>query len=239
MSEEDKSPFEKHPVVLSVVLLLMIFGVVYGGAVFFGYIPNVLTVLIDPVVAIPIVITFILVVGIGGVWWLKSSGKIGGVERADQLTKSEADRLAERWHRNRGLLARSVPLDGVDYVESGNDSDENYARIYEKVIEPKLDANRKCILINLEQSVAVDVDDTVSLDEAIGKLNDAVFFSEDAVDNFDEARKEYKNNLAGSRPGETEIVHRPDGTKVRRNVQERTISEASDQNQDDKVAQGN
>lgn len=232
MSEEDsgKAPYERHPVAVASVILLMFFGIIYGGAVYFNYAPNILPILLNPVVGITIGVVFLLVVGVGFFLWIRSSDKFGGGQIADQLTKREADRVATRWHRNRGFLAMRTPLDGVDYVQSGS-NDDDHARIYEKVIEPKTDSNRKCILINLEQSVSVDINDRSSLDEAIMAMNDAVFFSEDAVRNFHDAREDYKEKLAGSSPGETVIEEKPDGSVIRRNVSERTIQSA-DENQD-------
>lgn len=233
MSEEDnsKAPYEKHPVAIASVILLMFFGSVYAGAVYFNYAPNILPILLNPVVGITIGVVFLLVVGIGGFLWIRSSGKLGGGQIADQLTKREADRVATRWHRNRGFLAMRTPLDGVDYVPSGSENEDDHARIYEKVIEPKTDSNRKCILINLEQSVSVDINNRSSLDNAIMAMNDAVFFSEDAVKDFHDAREEYKEKLAGSSPGDTEIVEKPDGSVIRRNVSERKVQSA-DENQD-------
>lgn len=233
MSEEEnsKAPYEKHPVAIASVILLMFFGSVYAGAVYFNYAPNILPILLNPVVGITIGVVFLLVVGIGGFLWIRSSGKFGGGQIADQLTKREADRVATRWHRNRGFLAMKTPLDATDYVQSGSGNEDDHARIYEKIIEPKTDSNRKCILINLEQSVSVDINDTSSLDDAIMAMNDAVFFSEDAVRNFHDAREKYKEKLAGSSPGETEIVEKPDGSVIRRNVSERKVQSA-DQNQD-------
>jgi len=233
MSEEDsgKAPYEKHPVAVASLILLMFFGSIYGGAVYFGYAPNILPILLNPVVGITIGVVFLLVVGIGIFIWLRNSGGFGSSPIADQLTKRQADKVATRWHRNRGFLAMRTPLDGVDYVQSGNSNDDDHARIYEKVIEPKTDSNRKCVLINLEQSVSVDVNDKSSIDDAIMKMNDAVFFSEDAVKNFHDARENYKEKLAGSSPGETEIVEKPDGSVIRRNVSERKVQSA-DQNQD-------
>jgi len=227
-SEEKKPPYKRHPIGVAVMVLGLLFGSVYAVAVYFNYAPNIIPVLLNPVVGISIGVTFFLIVGVGLFIWLKRSGKLGGVTRADQLTKREADILATRWHRNRGFLRRRTPLDGVDYVESGNGNDDDYARIYEKVIEPKTDSNRKCILINLEQSVSVDVNDKASMDKAINSLNDAVFFSEDVVGNFQEARREYKKNLAGSSPGETVIEEKPDGSVIRRNVSERTVQQPTE-----------
>jgi hypothetical protein len=234
MSEEDssgKAPYERHPVAVASVILLMFFGSIYGVGVYFNYAPNIVPILLNPVVGITIGVVFLLVVGIGGFLWIRGSDAFGGGEIADQLTKREADRVATRWHRNRGFLERRSPLDGVDYVQSGSGEESDHARIYEKVIEPKTDSNRKCILINLEQSVSVDIEDRSSLDRAIMSINDAVFFSEDAVRDFHEAREEYKEKLAGSSPGETVIEEKPDGSVIRRNVQERTIQSA-DKNQD-------
>jgi hypothetical protein len=236
MSEEEssKAPYERHPVAVASVILLLVFGSIYAGAVYFNYAPNVLTILLNPVVGITIGVVFLLVIGIGGLLWLKNSGKFGGGQIADQLTKREADKVATRWHRNRGFLAMRTPLDGVDYVQSGSSEEDDHARIYEKVIQPKTDSNRKCILINLEQSVSVDVESGQSIDQAIMSMNDAVFFSEDAVRNFHDAREDYKEKLAGSSPGETVIEEKPDGSVIRRNVSERTIQSA-DKNQENET----
>lgn len=230
MTDEEGSrpPYKEHPLAVTGGILALLSGAVYYVGVSFGYFPNILKILFNPIVGISIGIVFALTLIVGGFLWFRKKGGFGSGQIADQLTKREADRVATRWHRNRGFLAMRTPLDGVDYVESGDD--EDHARIYEKIIKPKTDANRKCVLINLEQSVSVDVEDTGSIDDAIMKLNDAVFFSEDAVKDFHTAREDYKEKLAGKSPGETEIVEKPDGSTIRRNVQERTIQDAG-QNQ--------
>jgi hypothetical protein len=229
--ESKAPPYKRYPKTVAASFLTLIFGVVYAVGFFYGYFPNLMKVLVNPVVGLGVGIILLLILAIGGFLYIRKSDRFGTNEIADQLTKREADKVSTRWHRNRGLLAMRTPLDGVDYVKSGGSDEDDHARIYEKVIQPKTDSNRKCILINLEQSVSVNVESGQSIDQAIMSMNDAVFFSEDAVKDFHEARENYKEKLAGSSPGETVIEEKPDGSVIRRNVSERTIQSA-DENQE-------
>lgn len=235
MTEEGKKPpYKRHPVAIALVLAVMFIGSGYGVLYTFDYVPNILPILLDPVVGVSVAVIFVLIGVVGGFIAIRRRGSLfGGGERADQLTKREADRLATRWHRNRGILAMNKggnPVDGIDYVESGSTDEDENARIYEKVIVPKKDDNKKCILINLEQSVSVDLDDRSSMDRAINEMNDSIFFSEEGVKDFYEAREKYKNNLAGGSSGKTEIVEHRDGSRTIRNVKERNISSPDTQN---------